>query len=70
MAHLNDPILSALCPRTQSKVFVDEALCEMLRPILVQCRVCDRQHVWNPVELSLAEPDATSVTSSPVSRRS
>ncbi len=50
--------VSAICPRTGSRVFIRDELLELSAPIDVVCPICDHWHVWNPVTQVLEE-DAT-----------
>ena len=47
--------LTAICPRTGSRVFVRDELVELSEPIEVACPVCERWHVWDPALMLLID---------------
>ena len=48
---------TTICPRTGSRVFVLDELLDLTEPIEIVCPVCDHWHTWNPVTLTLSDPD-------------
>lgn len=49
--------LTAICPRTESRVFLEEAVYEAATPVRVLCRACGRWHVWRPDRHALIDVD-------------
>lgn len=48
---------TTICPRTGSRVFIDELLCESADAVEFSCRVCDGRHWWQPDSLCLVDLD-------------
>lgn len=49
--------LTAICPRTESRVFLAEAIYEATTPVRLLCRACGRWHVWRPDRHALIDLD-------------
>lgn len=49
--------LTAICPRSESRVFREEAVHEAATPVRILCRACGRWHVWQPDRHALIDLD-------------